>query len=455
MTGSITSLGIGSGIDLNGMLAKIVQVERQPIVALQAQQKVVQSKLSALGTFRSSLSSLQDASRALYPLSGFAVYSSSSSSSAVSVTASQSSAVGNYSVDVVALAKNQRVSSAAAGLSASSPVAEGTLSFEIGKMDGGAYTPSTSFSIDVSAGATLSSLRDSINAQGKNFGVSASILNGVDGARLVVSSDKGTDGVLRISGDPSLSYDPVTGTGGFSQSAPGGQAASDARFVVNGVEGKSSTNVVRDFADGMTFNLSAVTSETVSVSVSSSSTESAVAAAKSFVAAFNAFAEKSGTLSSYDRESGKAGVLQGVSVVSSVRDGLRSALRSADAVGEFSSAFQLGISVDAKGRMSLDEKKLVSALSSPNGEKFLASVGRAFESVATKALAPDGALSVASESFDLKISSLSKRMDDMELRVSAVQKRYAQQFASLDTLLSSMSSTSSWLSAQLAGLPSR
>ena len=56
---TLTSLGTGSGLDLQGILTKLMTVEQQPLTALTNKTTALQSKLSAFGTLQGTLSALQ------------------------------------------------------------------------------------------------------------------------------------------------------------------------------------------------------------------------------------------------------------------------------------------------------------------------------------------------------------------------------------------------------------
>ena len=115
---AITSLGIGSGIDLNAMVTQLVAVERQPLKKMQQAASAMQTQLSALGRMQSLLSALQDAGDVL---SKPTLWSGStpSSSDAATVSASGTSApVGSYAVAVQSLASGQTVASTSAFASA-------------------------------------------------------------------------------------------------------------------------------------------------------------------------------------------------------------------------------------------------------------------------------------------------------------------------------------------------
>ena len=108
---SVTSLGVGSGLDLQGMLTKLMQVEQQPLTLLQNKQASYQSKISALGTLQSSLAALQTAAAGLTPSSTqtatekFSSYSASVADTTIaSASAAKGAVAGSYSLEVSSLA---------------------------------------------------------------------------------------------------------------------------------------------------------------------------------------------------------------------------------------------------------------------------------------------------------------------------------------------------------------
>ena len=113
-TGSITSTGIGSGLDVNAIVSKLMSVESQPLTLLQNEATSLNSTLSAVGQLKSLTSTMRDAASALTSLDLWnGTKSSSTDSSSVSATSDDGAAVGNYSVTVSALASAQTVSSQA------------------------------------------------------------------------------------------------------------------------------------------------------------------------------------------------------------------------------------------------------------------------------------------------------------------------------------------------------
>ncbi|HJX57702.1 MAG TPA: flagellar filament capping protein FliD, partial [Thiobacillus sp.] len=71
----------------------------------------------------------------------------------------------------------------------------------------------------------------------------------------------------------------------------------------------------------------------------------------------------------------------------------------------------------------------------------------------TAVLAGDSIIAARTEGIGRSITDIDKRRTDLEARLVNIEKRYRAQFTALDTMLSSMNSTSSFLTQQLANLP--
>lgn len=193
----ISSPGIGSNLDINGIVSKLMQAESQPLIALQKKEASYQAKLSAFGTLSGSLSGLQTALNTLNNQSTFTgVNATSSDSSIFSASATSSATAGTYSVNVTQLAQAQTLSSAGQS-STSATIGTGRatkLTFQFGTISGGNFVttgavlgsgiatsgiPANSLSINgttiTTSGATTSAkaLADQINLQTGTTGVTA------------------------------------------------------------------------------------------------------------------------------------------------------------------------------------------------------------------------------------------------------------------------------------------
>ena len=132
----VSSAGIGSGLDVNSIVTQLTELERKPLVSLQARAASIQTKLSAYGQIKSQISALGDAASKLRldsAWSGLSVKSTNESAVSASVTGVASA--GSYSIEVQKLAKAQSVASTT--IPVNSTVGSGSLSIELGTWDPG------------------------------------------------------------------------------------------------------------------------------------------------------------------------------------------------------------------------------------------------------------------------------------------------------------------------------
>jgi len=116
---AITSLGIGSGVDINGMVEQLVALERRPLEQMRAEATRLQTQVSSFGKLSSLFSTLRDASNKLASASLWSgATASSSDEAAVAVSGGATAATGRYAVSVQALATSQTVASVASVASA-------------------------------------------------------------------------------------------------------------------------------------------------------------------------------------------------------------------------------------------------------------------------------------------------------------------------------------------------
>ena len=117
-TGSISSAGIGSGLNVTSIISSLMAVEAQPLTLLQNKASTVQTEISAVGQIQSLTSTLSDKAHALSSKSLWTQTTSSVSDSTV-VTADTSAggaASGDYSVSVQQMAQGQTVTSTVAAV---------------------------------------------------------------------------------------------------------------------------------------------------------------------------------------------------------------------------------------------------------------------------------------------------------------------------------------------------
>ncbi|MBK7425023.1 MAG: flagellar filament capping protein FliD [Propionivibrio sp.] len=399
---AISSLGVGSGLDLNGIITKLMQVEQQPLIGLQRKEANVQARISALGSLKSALSSLQTSASGLIPASGqsaadkFASFKATLADTAVaSATASTGAVAGLYSLEVTALAQTQRLVSqqSASYTSSTSPLtATGTLRIAIGSMSTGSFVETGYKDIDMSAsGKTLADLRDAINAAAA--GVSATIIttSNVVGARaqlVLTSNATGQAGVMKLSGLSGFNFDPDTPAvvpGTMSQeSADGGQVAQNAAFKINGIPTTSNSNTVSTVLDGLTLTLLKTNSGSpTTLTVTKDSSTGLKSALNALIKSYNDANKTARELGAYDASTKKAGALQGDATLRGVQSQFRSLIATtAGGTSVYQRLSDIGVAVQKDGSLLLDSVKLDAAITADyTGVTTLASaVGTAFKS---------------------------------------------------------------------------
>lgn len=397
---ALSSPGIGSGLDVAGLVSKLMAVEQRPLAQLDKQESDYQSKISAYGALKGALSSFQSAVKALSAPAKFsAMKASIADTDIASVAASATAIAGNYSLEVTDLALAHKIKSGTF-TSLTSTVGTGTISIEFGTYSLGVFTPNgdkaaKTIAIDTSSN-TLSGVRDAINAAGG--GISANIVNDGSGYRLVIAStDSGAENSLKIttddddgtdtntSGLSQLAYDPeaIVGSGkNLTQSV----AAQDAAFLLDGVSITSATNTVTDAIEGVTLTLlaesAAATPTTVAVSRDISGVKSSIDA---FIKAYNDLAKTIKDLSAYNAETKKASVLTGDTALRGVdsllRETLNTALRYAG--GGLTMLSEVGISFQKDGTLAFDSSKLQTVFNDTTKDvaTLFASVGKPTDSL--------------------------------------------------------------------------
>lgn len=473
---TITSTGLGSGLDIESLVSSLMSVEKRPLLQLATKEASYQAKLSAFGQIKSVLSELRTATTALNDASKFSATGATVTGDA-GFTASSTSgaATGSYGVEVFSLAKVQRIATSATNeISVTAP---GNLTITYGEVDaGGAFVadpdPDRSATLEFT-GSTLEELRDAINANSK-LGIKASIVDNGEARQLVLTGTAtGADKAFKLSGDgglAALSYTP--GIAGDLETV---QAASDAKLKVDGIAITRASNTITDVIEGVTLTLNkepegAATSLKGTVSVSANQT-SAKTAIEAFVQAYNAVTATLKGLTNYDAENETAATLTGDSTARSITGQLRASLNTSfNTLEGATSLSQIGLSFQKDGTLLIDGTKLNAALSNPDkkvGELFsgikadedndIAAVA-GFAEVFNKKLdsflnSSEGLIASRTKGISATIASITKQYDAMETRLEGVEARYRKQFTALDSLISQLSQTSTYLSQQLANLP--
>ncbi len=462
--GTISSPGIGSGLDVQGIVSQLVALERAPIKQLQTQASTLQTRLSLYGTIKSQMSALESAAAKLgNPSTWSAVSASSSNAAAVSTSASPGAASGSYSIEVQQLARAQSTVSAA--VPTGTGMGSGTLSIQLGSWAGGSFSATGStIDVEIQPGEdSLSSIAARINAAGA--GVSASVLRDASGERLMIQSrETGESAGFQISvsdddGDDSdgngLSRLAFDGGGAGMALA---QSALNAQATINGVAITSGSNRLTDTLPGLNLQLSQVTSQPVEISVATDR-EGLRKDIDAFVSAYNAINNTLNNALRFDEASGKGGALQGDATAVGLQNALRGMMRSVTASEPFSRLVDVGIELRTGGRLEVDNKRMNSALDNISGLRSLFTVdsgnpttdgfGLKVRSFARGLLDIDGLITSRSDSIQAAIRRNSDQQDRLNVRIESIEKRLLAQYTALDTKLAGLSGLSAYVSQQV------
>ncbi len=450
---ALSAGGIGSGLDVNNIVSQLMTLERRPLDALEEHERELESELSAFGQIKSALSSFQSAMSGLSSSSKFKVFSATSSDESVFTATSGTSAVAaNYNVRVDLLAQNHKLAAAAFADTDTTTAGTGTLTLSVG---------GNSFDVTVDGtNNTLAGLRDAINNDENNTGISASIVTDVTGNRLVfTSNDSGAaNNIVITAADGDGNH---TDNAGISQFVYGAgtdnltqtQIAQDATILVDGLTVKSASNTVTGAIQGVTLNLKKVTNPAVETLTIARDDDKIKENVQEFISAYNSLKS---TISKYG---GKEAELQGDSGLLSIERQIASVLNTPASGLDYSYLSELGITTQEGGDLALDSSELEEALNSnfDGVANFFAdgTEGFAFrlDAVATSLLETDGLIDGREESINSRIKSVQDRQDNFEFRLELIEQRYFKQFSALDSLIVELNSTSDYLSQQLKNLP--
>jgi len=132
---SITSAGVGSGLDVESIISQLMAAERTGLTTIKDNENKVQTKLSIYGMIQSSFSTLKDSISLLNSNTTVnAKTATSSDTSKITATASSSAAKGSYAVTVSQLATSSRLTSSAF-TDSNTLVGSGSLTITLGTYD--------------------------------------------------------------------------------------------------------------------------------------------------------------------------------------------------------------------------------------------------------------------------------------------------------------------------------
>ena len=442
---SIVNAGIGSGLDVNGLVTRLIAAERAPADnRLRATESTAKAQISAFGALTSALSGLQTALDAFKGTGADPGRKATVAEGAGFTASAGTTAVpGSYGVRVEKLASAHKLQSVA--FAADAQIGYGRLTLQVGGDD--------AIQVDIAQGkGTLAEIRDAINAKAGSQGISASIVHGDAGDVLVLTSPRtGIDGALSLTASG--------GDGGLSAftnlSMSQLTAAADAEVWVDGVKRTSASNHLTDLIDGVTLDLTkaqAGQSFALTVAGDGSSLRTRMEA---FVTAYNTAINTLRSQSAAGDKDTPGAALSFDATPRAITQALRTAMGSA-----YAEMSKLGLTTAKDGTLTLDGAKFDDAIAA-DGNAVRAALGDAADyatslrATFTAYLGDDGLISGRTESLNDRLDAIADQREALNRRMSVMEASYRRQFTALDAMMAQMQSTSAFLAQQLASQTNR
>ncbi|KGG89296.1 flagellar filament capping protein FliD [Comamonas thiooxydans] len=463
---AISSIGIGSGLEVETIVSQLVALESKPIAALQTKATGINTQISAFSQLKSQISNLQDQiDKLTKPATWLGNTLTSSNSTQVTGTATSSAVQATYDVEVSQMAAGQTIGS---GLVASgTTLGPGKLTISMGTYGTNGLTPNTkdgknvSFSVEIAAeDDSLAKIAAKINAAKGD--VSATVLKDHTGERLVLQSKTtGVNSAFSVEAEGAgLQQFAYNGTDGTMKRSV---EAQDTLAKINGIDMASHTNVFEEVAAGVTLTVaqkSAKDAAPVRITIAND-TATAKTALKNLVESYNALSSALKTMTAYDKDSKTAGTLQGDSTAINLQSALRRLLSGPGGEGgEFNSLSQMGIAFQADGTLKIDDTKLDKALKDPESMSkfFTADVADAsqdglavrMKDFTSGLLATGGTFSTKDETLKNALKRNTADQERQSARVTAYEARVRAQYSRLDTQMASLKALDTYVAQQVA-----
>ncbi|MBD1550671.1 flagellar filament capping protein FliD [Pseudomonas typographi] len=451
--------GVGSGIDIDSIVSSMVSASKTPKQdQIDTAKTEATTKLSAIGTLKSALDTFQSALEDLNTADSFAGLSATSSdTSKLTTTLGTDATSGTYTIETTSLATASKVSSAY--ITSGTTFSASTLKVSVGS--------GTAVSVNVAAGSSLSTIKDSLNTALKDSGVTASIISDDSGQRLVLTStttgsgnditmtvtdsDGNSGSSLTDSNLAKLSIDPTakatSTTGGYViQSA-------NADYTIDGLTMSSASNTIDSAIEGLSFTLVDTGKSTLTVDTNTDGLKTTV---QSFVDAYNSLVTSIKSLTSVTTSTDDDGTttttaasLTSDATTRTILSTLRNQLvGSSTNGGTISILSQLGVSTQTDGTLEIDDDKLTTALeknaSSVTG--FFTGTGGLLTRMSDSLdvyTQTNGLLDQREDSLNDTLTNLADQQDTLDRRMDKLETTLYAKYNAMDTLVAQLNATSS------------
>ncbi len=482
-TGTLSSAGLGSGLNVTSIVSQLVALEKAPLTLLATKATSEKAQISSFGQIQSQISALTDAATAMSnPSAWTASKASSSNPNAASITATNLAQPASFSLDVDALATQQSVSSGP--LTAGAALGAGTLKFQLGNWSGNSFSPvlgapvlpatvglPAPVSVTISATDTVATLAAKINAA--NAGVVATAFNDGTADRLLLrSKNTGAAAGFQVTspdGAPAaLLFDPSTATTGtMADPANPIQYSQDAKARINGIAVTSASNTLASNIPGVTINLLATTTtgypaspvrSPATLNISTDVTPG-VGFVQNFVTTYNTLNATLSSMTKYDAATQTAGMFQGDSAVVGLQNVMRRMLGSTSLGASSQYLSDVGLETQLDGSLKINTTKLSTAANNGTTLQQLftannsdpASNGFAlkFRDFGKSALGIGGMATNQASALAAVLADNTKQQTAVNDRAAALQAQLQAQYSALDARMAQLNSIGSYVSQQV------
>jgi flagellar hook-associated protein 2 len=446
----LTSVGIGSGLDIGGIVTALVNAESAGKIArFDVNEGKINAEISGIGSLKSAMSEFKSKLTTLTKTETFSSQKvAASTKEYLTATVDKTAVSGSYQVKVEQLAQNQKVGSAVV-VDNDTTIGTGSLSIVVGSGD--------SFNIDVEATDTLTEIMNKINSSDDNSDVTATIINGELGPQLVLGSkNSGEENTISVTATDSDGNSGLADTFSMTEIT----AAKSAIVYIDGVKVVSQTNEIEEGITGVSLKLTAADIDKTTTLTVSKDTAKTKTAIEGFVSAYNSVMTTIQGLTSYDADTGQAGILQGDTLPRSIQSQMRNMLSSQFSTSDGNQMLaNFGITTTTKGLLEIDSTKLTEMIASDKGaiaEMFStedSGLASKMSSLMDGYVKTGGIMDSRDTTLDEQLSRLGDSREQLNTRMEAYSARLYTQFNAMDLVVASLNAQAGDIQSRIDSLP--
>ncbi|HEX7873714.1 MAG TPA: flagellar filament capping protein FliD [Sphingobium sp.] len=465
------SLGLSYGLNVSELVTNLVAASKTPKqTALNSQLSTNASRISALASAKSSLTTFSTALTELLKSSDYSGQPASSNDTIASVSipagATGTPAGLPAQLQVTRLATAQVIKSATIATSSSAAVAgTGTLTLTVGS-----GTDAKTYDIALTSPKnTLADLATAIND--KKSGVTASVVTDSSGTRIVMKGATGsTSGFTlapsatsgAVAPDSLLSrftFDGTTTANSTTNAMTRTQEALNAQISIDGVAMEFPTNVVDTAIPNLRIDLNSASPGT-SVTLATNQPVSTMSdLVQDFVSTYNTM--KSALNLSTRSSANTPGLLSNDSGVRDMSNQLaKLTSMQLSATGPYKTLADIGVSTNRDGTLTVDTARLSKVLAdNPAAVTQMLNptttstdspgLGGALKTVTDYLNAEKGPLATSSNTYDKLKTELEKQLDTLDTKMTDYEAQLTKTYTAMQTRLTAMKATQTYLTQQI------